>query len=569
MAAMWRRLRRATAGGLIGIVLALCVGCEQWAREDFDGAKVKIPWYTPGANPRMTAELRDGALHLVDAGTQPGDLLSPPKPWRADPARGAAVEARIKVVDCQGDCGVMLLVADGEHEDHLTLHKDKIRLGQAGLEYAMDTTDGFHVYRIEIRGADIAASVDGKRVINGRGKFAFPAHGHRNCFAYGAGSSAATGEAFWDWLRWTVNEDAAEKVATVPGAENVIVFKKDGVYACFPSLLIAPKTDALYSSFGTRVKQTHIDPTGGSQCMESADGGRSWHPIDKIPPTAQGLRPGQVFTAPDGALIQIGQYFWRRYPGEKKKEFQGKYYIHDNCGPGPNMIATITGGYIARSADGGKTWDKKELPELDTYTAASSGWSYCQLPDGTVIRAFMVQKSPKESCDCYVVRTKDGKTYDVVRAMWDPERKVDVTEENTMHVMQDGNVWMMARVEKSDDHMWQALSEDGGRTWRQVKTGIKGHPPSGLIRLRDGRLLLTYGYRHPPFGIRAVLSEDDGRTWRTDRVQVLRSDGDNFDLGYPYSAQLKDGTLVTVYYYVTADYITHIAATRWRAPTWK
>ena len=72
--------------------------------------------------------------------------------------------------------------------------------------------------------------------------------------------------------------------------------------------------------------------------------------------------------------------------------------------------------------------------------------------------------------------------------------------------------------------------------------------------------------RHPPFGIRAVLSEDDGRTWQTDCVQVLRTDGDNYDLGYPRSVQLKDGTIVTIYYYVTADYITHIACTRWRAP---
>ena len=103
-------------------------------------------------------------------------------------------------------------------------------------------------------------------------------------------------------------------------------------------------------------------------------------------------------------------------------------------------------------------------------------------------------------------------------------------------------------------------------TWRTVKTDIVGHPPSSVIRLQDGRLLLTYGYRHPPFGIRAVASEDDGRTWRTDRVFVLRTDGDNYDLGYPRSVQLKDGTVVTIYYYVTADYITHIACTRWRVP---
>jgi len=547
-------------------LLVTAAGCRRWAREDFEGTKVKIPWYTPGANPRMTITLEDGVLHFVDAGTEKGDLAFPAKHWQADPAEGAAVEARLKAVDCRGAYGMMLMVADGVHEDALTFYKDRIRLERARLEYPMDTTDGFHVYRVDIRGTDIRVSVDGKCVIDGRGKFTFPARGRRNCIAYGAGSSTATGEAYWDWIRWTTNEEAPKAVKTVPGAEHFIVFKKEGVYACFPSLMVDPKTGWLYTTFGTRVKQTHIDPTGGAAHMESKDGGRTWHPVQRIPPTASGPRPGSVFKARDGSLVEIGQYFWRRYPEEKKKEFEGKYYIYNNCGPGPGKIAIITGGYIRRSTDGGKTWEKKELPELDTYKAASSSWSCCQLPHGTILRAFMVQKSPRDSCDSYVVRTADGKNYDVVRAMWDPERKVDITEENVLHVMKDGGVWMMARIEKGDDRMWQAFSEDSGRTWKMVKTAVKGHPPSGLIRLRDGRLLLTYGYRHPPYGIRAVVSEDDGRTWRTDRVFVLRADGDNRDLGYPISVQLEDGTVVTIYYFVTDDYITHIACTRWRVP---
>ncbi|OGV71029.1 MAG: hypothetical protein A3K19_03115 [Lentisphaerae bacterium RIFOXYB12_FULL_65_16] len=557
----------------VGVVLTVGAGCarsQYWAREDFEGTKLKLPWYTPGANSRVTVGLSEGAMHLTDAGTQPGDLLFPTKQWAADPTRGAAVEACVKVVDCQGAAGVMLMVADGVHEDSLTLYKDRIRLEKAGLERAMDTTGDFHIYRIDIRGPDIAVSVDGRRAIDGKGKFTQPAHDQRNCVGYGAGSSAATGEAHWDWLRWTTPEPATLEAQSVSGAEQVIVFKKEGVYACFPSLSMDPETESLYSSFGTKVKQSHIDPTGGSARMESRDGGRTWQEVETIPPTARGERPGSVFTAADGAKVEIGHYFWRRYPAEQKPELQKKYFIQDNSGPGPGKVATCTGGFVRRSTDDGKTWEKTEIPELDVYMAGSSPWSFCQLPDGTVLRAFMVRKTAQDSCDSYVVRTKDGKTYDVVRAMWDPTRKEDVTEENVLHVMNDGNVWMMARigVSSGDDFMWQAFSEDGGTTWRTVKTAIKGHPPSGLIRLQDGRLLLTYGYRHVPFGIRAVLSDDDGRTWRTDQVQVLRTDGDNFDLGYPHSVQLRDGMIVTVYYFVTADFITHIACTRWQPPKW-
>ena len=56
------------------------------------------------------------------------------------------------------------------------------------------------------------------------------------------------------------------------------------------------------------------------------------------------------------------------------------------------------------------------------------------------------------------------------------------------------------------------LSSDLGRTWRFLvqsveDTGVGGNPPS-LIRLRDGRLCLTYGFRDLLVGIRSVISHD-------------------------------------------------------------
>ena len=77
---------------------------------------------------------------------------------------------------------------------------------------------------------------------------------------------------------------------------------------------------------------------------------------------------------------------------------------------------------------------------------------------------------------------------------------------------------------------------------------------------------MSYGYRHPPYGIRAVISNDEGRTWDTDNVVVLRNDGAGYDLGYPRSMQLEDDTILTVYYFTDDEKVTHIACTRWRAP---
>ncbi len=59
------------------------------------------------------------------------------------------------------------------------------------------------------------------------------------------------------------------------------------------------------------------------------------------------------------------------------------------------------------------------------------------------------------------------------------------------------------------------VSHDDGRSWSYLATPApdigQGNPPS-LVRLADGRLCLTYGYRALPFAIHARLSSDQGKT---------------------------------------------------------
>jgi hypothetical protein len=110
-------------------------------------------------------------------------------------------------------------------------------------------------------------------------------------------------------------------------------------------------------------------------------------------------------------------------------------------------------------------------------------------------------------------------------------------------------------------------SNDNGATWHYVNrpipdTGRGGNPPA-MILLHDGRLCLTYGFRAPPYGIRACLSEDGGQSWGNELV--LRDDGGNHDLGYPRTVQRADGTIVTAYYYNDhPEGERYIAATLWR-----
>ena len=107
-------------------------------------------------------------------------------------------------------------------------------------------------------------------------------------------------------------------------------------------------------------------------------------------------------------------------------------------------------------------------------------------------------------------------------------------------------------------------SEDNGKSWRFLTKAVdQNWNPASMIKLADGRICLTYGWRYSPEGIRAKISSDDGQTWGNEII--LRDDGSTWDLGYPRSIQRSDGKVITIYYYSTdANPQQHIAATIWQ-----
>ncbi len=117
-----------------------------------------------------------------------------------------------------------------------------------------------------------------------------------------------------------------------------------------------------------------------------------------------------------------------------------------------------------------------------------------------------------------------------------------------------------------------SVSEDNGESWKfltkvaDTDRGEENGNPPALIRMRDGRLVVAYGYRSKPFGMRAKVSNDGGKTWGEEIVP--RNDGATWDFGYARMVQRPDGKLVTIYYYNTPENPEqHIVATIWDPPT--
>ena len=82
---------------------------------------------------------------------------------------------------------------------------------------------------------------------------------------------------------------------------------------------------------------------------------------------------------------------------------------------------------------------------------------------------------------------------------------------------------------------------------KTIRSGLRNEINGHLMRLADGRLLLSYGVRvKDRRGVCAKLSSDDGKTW-SKTLRLAHAIG-SADCGYPSSVQLKNGSIVTAWY---------------------
>jgi len=97
---------------------------------------------------------------------------------------------------------------------------------------------------------------------------------------------------------------------------------------------------------------------------------------------------------------------------------------------------------------------------------------------------------------------------------------------------------------------------------------MSGGAPAHLLKHSSGLLICTYGFRgdpmgSAPFGIRVMFSRDGGETWSTS--EDIYVNDFSLDLGYPSTVELKDGSLLTVFYaHLEPDAPAVILQQKWR-----
>ena len=130
-----------------------------------------------------------------------------------------------------------------------------------------------------------------------------------------------------------------------------------------------------------------------------------------------------------------------------------------------------------------------------------------------------------------------------------------------------GKRWLAAARTNPLYRMELFRSDDDGATWQggtpiTETRELNAH----LLRLKDGRILLSYGKRlEGQSGVLAKFSRDDGATWSAP-VRLMNSTA--MDCGYPSSVQRADGKIVTAYYSQAVENHDryHLGVALWDAP---
>jgi len=352
---------------------------------------------------------------------------------------------------------------------------------------------------------------------------------------------------------------ADQPLAEVLG--EYVIAQQPGRYIGWPTITRAHNGDLLVVFSGDR--DWHVCPWGKTFLVRSTDDGATWGEPVVIFDSPIDDRDAGIVTLPDGTLV-VNLFTSLVFAGDHER--YAKYKDH---------AATIDratrdrwlGNWTLRSRDHGHTWDEPAR------APASTPHGVTVLDDGRIL---FVRQAVHESSDA-------GLTWTQIATIDKPADFASTNEflsEQHAEQAADGSIVALSRYQnapESDFHLRQTVSRDGGRTWSPpVRTGMQGYP-ADVLRLRNGWLLAAYGRRLAPMGQRAAISKDHGATWLTDQEIVLSNATPvdestidypaSWDLGYPSSVELPDGTIWTVYYQVADaadDHKPSLMATHWR-----
>ena len=351
---------------------------------------------------------------------------------------------------------------------------------------------------------------------------------------------------------------------------DVVIYRDAKFYAAFPSIVRRPTGELLVAfrrapdrrTFGEH-GVTHTDSNSQLVLVRSGDGGQTWSQAPELMyahPFGGSQDPCMVQLR-DGTLL-CTSYAWARVEPEAITRLKAPVARAGDF--------VFLGGFLTRSPDGGKSWQDPIIPpscpgetHFDIFgkiVPAYNRGALCEGRDGRLywVVAASNPSAPQRTGTHLLISPDKGQT-------WNYSCPVAQTtnfdcNETSLYETPNGELVAFVRTEGFNDHTIVARSADRGKSFQWHDAGFQGHPHHA-IRLPDRRVLLVYGYRHPPFGVRARLLDPECTNVATAEEIVVRDDGGNGDLGYPWATIVAKDRALVVYYFNRADGPRHIAGT--------
>ncbi|HTN68571.1 MAG TPA: sialidase family protein [Dysgonamonadaceae bacterium] len=350
---------------------------------------------------------------------------------------------------------------------------------------------------------------------------------------------------------------------SVKKLKDIVIYKDAQLYSSFPSviknedgeIIVAFRRAPERKLFQEKYTD-HTDPNSYLVYVRSRDNAISWSKEPEL------LHAHPFGGSQDPCLLKLndGTILCTSFGWALVREEGLKNLKQPTCDVGEGFICL--GGYVLRSTDMGNSWKgpyyppnippEKRFSALGTPLPPGSRGALCEGEDG---RIFWVVGAGRSN---YLLISEDkGLSWKYSCPVAEDDKAT--FGETSIYETPKGDLVAFIRTGNLEDQACIARSTDGGKSFEPwEKMGFRGHPLQAM-RMPDNRVFLVYGYRHKPYGIRARILNAECSDYETSEEIIIRTDGGNGDIGYPWAVMLDDNRVLVTYYLNIEDGTRHIA----------